>query len=202
LPDLGLAYSGILSVFRAGEQRELECDNNKLPQCEDLAKFNSHVISPSLSRKLYRPGLNHGFLVYGLGGPKILISHPFQGIRGDKYDLYNNSSEVISTLHNQGYYGRLLLFDYVPGLNFEIQGVPAWVLWFSIIAAHSDLVLFIKEYDQGFSQAQKQEIEFTPDRVQKKIVEIPHQDFIWTKESDQWGETRTTLVPLVRGESA
>lgn len=37
------------------------------------------MVQSSLSRKLYRAGRHHGSLVYGLSGPRILVSHPFQG---------------------------------------------------------------------------------------------------------------------------
>jgi hypothetical protein len=74
--------------------------------------------------------------------------------------------------------------DYLPGLNPEIQGVPAWALWFSIIAAHSDLVVFVKEFEDDFRWAQKLEIAMTPDRVRKKVVSIPHDELRWAKKTE------------------
>ena len=56
--------------------------------------------------------------------------------------------------------------------HFDVDGVPAWLIWFSVIAAHSDIVLFVKEYEEDFGLAQQREIEFTPDRIQKKVIEI------------------------------
>jgi hypothetical protein len=178
--------TGLNLLWTFSIEEDLERDNDKLPECEELNQFNSNVMLPSLSRKLYNPGSHHGYMVYGLGGPKILVSHPFQGISGEVYNLYNNpfdlhnnTIDVVTSLMMRGYHGRFLFLDNLHGLNFEVKGVPAWLLWFSLIAAHSDLVLFIKENDEGFSQSQRREIEFTPDRVQKKIVEIPDEELKW-----------------------
>ena len=160
-------------------ETKFQCDNDKLPEGEDMARYNSHIFQPSLARKLYNPGLHPGYFVYGLGGPKILISHPFQGINGEFYDVYNNSIDVVTSLMVLGYSGTFLLLDNMLGLNFKVDGVPAWVIWFSKIASHSDAVLFIKEYQSDFGESQKKEIEFTPNRVQKKIVAISHEELLW-----------------------
>lgn len=148
-------------------------------------KFLWNLVQPSLSRKLYRAGRHHGSVVYGLGGPRILVSHPYRGIDGEAYDLYNNSIDVVSSLHMRGFYGTFHFLDYLPGLNYDIEGVNAWLLWFSLIAGHSDLVLYIKEYEGDFGASQQEEIELTLDRVQKKIVEIPHDELKWVKESPE-----------------
>lgn len=169
-----------LDVMRsATTETELRCDNDTLRQGRDLARFNSNVLQPSLSRKLFNPGRHHGYLVYGLGGPRILVSHPFQGSRGETYDIYNNSVDVVTSLMNRGYFGTFLFLDNLTGLNAEVNGAPAWVLWFSMIAAHADLVVFVKEYEGDFGKSQRLEIAFTPDRVQKKIVAIPHSELTW-----------------------
>ncbi|MGW1362925.1 hypothetical protein ACWCQP_36650 [Streptomyces chartreusis] len=165
----------------ASQPQELRCDNARLPQGGDLNRFNSNVLYPSLSEMFYHPGCNPGYLVYGLGGPKILISHPYRGINGQIYNLYANSVDVVTSLTMRGYKGRFLFLDYLPGLNNPKDGVEAWVLLFSMMAAHSDAVFFIKEYDDGFSESQHMEIAFTPDRVQKKIIEIPHLELLWAK---------------------
>ncbi len=164
-------------------QHELECDNERLLQGEDLRNFNSHVVMPSFSRKLYNPGRHNGYLVYGLGGPRILVSHPFRGASGELYDVYGNSVDVATSLITRGYHGSFLFLDNMPGLNREIRGVPRWLLWFSMIAAHSDLVVFTRG-DEGFGRAQQREIEYTPDRVQKKIVDIPSRELKWAKQHD------------------
>jgi len=62
-----------------------------------------------------------------------------------------------------------LFFDYLPGLSIEVYDTPAWLLWFSIISAHSDLVAYVTDKDD-MSSSQKLEAEFTPDRIAKKIV--------------------------------
>jgi hypothetical protein len=165
------------------EGPDLACDNDRLRQAAALSRFRWNVVQPSLSRKLYNPGRHHGWLTYGLGGPRILVSHPSQGIRGEAYDVYNNSIDVATSLWMKGFTGTFLFLDYLPGLNFEMHGVPAWVLWFSLIAVHSDLVLFVKEYGKDFDGSQKMEIEFTSDRVQTKTVEIPHEELKWAKKS-------------------
>ena len=123
-------------------------------------------------------------MVYGIGGPRILVSHPFQGINGEVYQVYDNSVDVVTSLMKRGYFGTFLFLDNLPGLNVEVEGVPAWLLWFSIIATHSDLVVFVKEYDEDFGLSQKREIDFTPDRVQKKIVEIPYEELTWATKPD------------------
>jgi hypothetical protein len=100
------------------------------------------------------------------------VSHPFRGALGELYDPYVNSGEIMTNLILAGYSGAFLLLDNLRGLNYEVAGVPAWLVWFSMIASHSDIVLFVRERGRGFSDWQQQEIAFTPDRVQKKIVEI------------------------------
>lgn len=167
-----------------GDATTLEFDNAVLRQSKKLDAFNSNVLQPSLARKLYRAGRHHGSLVYGLGGPRILVSHPFQGRNEDLYDLYANSVDVVTSLLVRGYHGTFHFLDFLPGLNHEVKGVPAWALWFSIIAIHSDLVVYVKEYEGDFWPAQLLEIEMTPDRVHKKIVEIPHDELKWAKKAD------------------
>jgi hypothetical protein len=162
----------------------LSYDNHTLRQSSKVAKLNTNVLQPSFSRKLYRAGRHHGSLVYGLGGPRILVSHPFQGRTEDIYDLYSNSIDVVTSLCLRGYRGTFHLLDYLPGLNPEIEGVPAWALWFSVIAAHSDLIIFVKEYEGDFRWAQQLEIEMTPDSVRKKVVSIPHDELKWAKKAD------------------
>ncbi|MFI1155872.1 hypothetical protein [Streptomyces sioyaensis] len=159
-------------------------DNGELPEGDDLAKISSNLLQPSLSRKLYNPGTHRGYVTYGLGGPRMLISHPFQGINGEVYGVYENSSDVATSLLARGYRGSFLFLDYLPGLNYDMMGIPAWAVWFSIIAAHSDAVLFIKEYDGEFEEAQKLEIALTPNRVQKKIVEIPEGELTWAAKPE------------------
>lgn len=162
----------------------LTYDNSTLKQSPVLRQFKTNVMQPSLSRKLYRAGRHHGSLVYGLGGARILVSHPFQGRTDDIYDLYSNSVDVVTSLCLRGYRGTFHLLDYLPGLNQEIHGVPAWLLWFSVIAAHSDLVIYVKEYEGDFQWAQRLEIEMAPNRVRKKVVCIPHDELMWTKKAD------------------
>lgn len=173
---------GLDALQSVSAEVDLECDNDKLRQSEELARFNSNVIMPSLSRKLFNPGCGHGYMVYGFGGPRILVSHPFQGVSRHSYEVYNNSVDVVTSLMARGYVGTFLFLDNMGGLNYEVEGVPAWLLWFSLIASQSDLILFVKEYESDFARSQKMEIEFTPDRVHKKIVEIPHDELTWAKK--------------------
>lgn len=161
----------------------LVCDNDQLRAGNDLKRFNSHVLIPSLSRKLYNPGPHHGYLTYGIGGPRILISHQFRGINGEIYDVYRNSANVIYSLVTRGYHGTFLFLDNILGLNLELKGAPGWLLWFSIIATHSDLVLFIRD-EHGLGKSQQLEIQYTPDHVQKKIVDIPSSELSWAVEPE------------------
>lgn len=172
------------SVVEGDKVQTITYDNASLPPDRRLDKFTSNVLNPSLSRKLYRAGRHHGSLVYGLGGPRILVSHPFQGIDGDIYDVYANSIDVVTSLNLRGYHGTFHFLDYVGGLDYELAGFPAWAIWFSVIATHSDLVLFVKEFEGEFGKAQKLEISLTPNRVRKKIVEIPHNELSWAKKPE------------------
>ncbi len=162
---------------------EIILDNKLIPQNNAVNDFNTNVVQPSFSRKIYNPGRHHGYLVYGIGGPRILVSHPFQGIDGnlEAYDIYNNTVDVVSSLILRGYYGTFMFLDYLPGLNYKINGIPAWVIWFSVIATHSDLVIYVKEYEEDFGYSQQMELEYTSNLVQKKIVEIQHSELKWAK---------------------
>src|SRR6266478_3985743 len=68
----------------------LACDNALLRQSTRLDPFQFNVMQPSLARKLYRAGRKDGSLVYGLGGARILVSHPYQGRNEEIYNLYSN----------------------------------------------------------------------------------------------------------------
>jgi len=187
-----LLFSGFIKKIKSEGEEEnigwkeenLISDNDTLKQSDTLSGFNWNVIQPDLSWKLFLPGVRHGFLVYGLGEPRILVSHPFQGINGEDYDVYTNSLDVVTSLRSRGYSGSFLFLDCLHGLNKVSNGAPHWAQWFSIIAKHSDLVLFIKEYDGAFNESQKLEIDLTPDMVQKKIIEIPHDELKWAQISD------------------
>jgi hypothetical protein len=54
----------------------LELDNGSLRAAPELNDYNHNVVSTSLSRKLFNPGRREGYLVYGIGGPRILVSLP------------------------------------------------------------------------------------------------------------------------------
>lgn len=163
------------------EPLELICDNDRLPQSEEVEKLALNVLQPSLSRKLYNPGRHPGYLVYGLGGPKILVSHPFRGITASRevYDVYRNSLDVVTSLMIRGFSGTFLFLDNLLGLDAEVQGIPAWLVWFAIVAAHSDLVVYIEDPERGLTDSQRREIAFTPDRVQKKAVEVDAGELTW-----------------------
>jgi hypothetical protein len=179
---------GILALeneIDGGKTQSIQYDNASLPSGNRLSAFATNVLNPSLSRKLYRAGTHHGSLVYGLGGPRILVSHPFQGYDPDIfYDVYANSIDVVTSLNLRGYHGTFHFLDHMPGLDYELAGFPAWALWFSVIATHSDIVLFVKEYEGAFGKSQQLEVALTPDRVRKKIVEIPHDELSWARKPD------------------
>ena len=187
--------AGDLLVRRLGEQSgetpengvTPSYDNQVLLQSVKLDNFRSNLIKPSFSRKIYQAGRHPGFLVYGLGGPRILVSHPFKGANRLLYDIYTNSVDVVSSLITRGYHGTFLFLDYLPSLNGYIHDVPEWVLWFSWIAANSDVVLFVRESGQDFRDAQKMEIDFSPDRIPKKIVELKPGELKWAKKYEDDG---------------
>lgn len=164
-----------LSVRSSAEPHEpaLRCDNAVLPQGPEADAFSLHLLQPSLARKLYHPGVHHGFVVWGLGGPDMMVSHPFRGVEGATYGIGEATAGIAEHLMANGYVGSYLFFDLLPGLSFEVRGQPAWLVWFGIVAAHSDVVLFVREQGSDFTDMQKLEIRFTPDRVQKKIIEVP-----------------------------
>jgi hypothetical protein len=182
------------SLVDGGKAQTITYDNDSLAPDRRLNVFASNVLNPSLSRKLYHAGRHHGSLVYGLGGPRILVSHPFQGIDRDIYDIYANSIDVVTSLNLRGYHGTFHFLDYVGGLDYEVAGFPAWAIWFAVIATHSDLVLFVKEFDGEFGKSQQLEISLTPDRVRKKIVEIPHIELSWAKKAESTEGLETMYV--------
>lgn len=157
-------------------------DNPALKASSKLDEFSHNIIQPSLSRKMYNTGRGNGFMVFGFGGPRILVSLPFHGAVGEMYDIYMNSIDVVTSLVMRGFYGTFLLLDKLPSLNFEVLGVPAWTLWFSKIAAHSDLVVFVKAENTEFRTQQQLEIDFTPDRVNKKIVNVGADELRWARK--------------------
>jgi hypothetical protein len=97
---------------------------------------------------------------------------------------WRNSLDIATSLLAKGYYGSFLFLDCIEGLHKEYYGHPGWLLWFSIIATHSDLVIFVKEKGKELTDAQKREIAFTPDRVGKKVVELGAQKLNWAKKHD------------------
>lgn len=183
----------LAQMSRPDQEYALQCDNQRLPEGVDLLRFNSHVMIPSLSRKLYNPGRHFGYLVYGIGGPRILVSLPFKGATSSMYDVYTHSVDVATSLITRGYHGSFLFLDNLPGLNREIEGVPSWLLWFSLIAAHSDLVIYIS-IDNKLTSAQMQEAAYTPDRVQKKIVDMPGRELRWAEQSKELDPSRTIWI--------
>lgn len=154
-------------------------DNTIIHTQIEISRFNHNVINARLSRQLYHPGRKLGYLVHGLGGPRILVSHPFRGCSNTGYDIYRNAVDVVTSLGARGWYGQFLFLDHIVGLEEPINGVPAWAVWFSQIAAHSDAVLFIKQHMGDFGPSQRLEMAFTPDRVNRKIVEIPADELTW-----------------------
>ncbi len=146
--------------------------NEELPANKSLQFFNTTYMQTTLARPLYAAGGPVGSLVYGVSGPRILVSHPFQGISGDIYNMYDNASDLVAALNYRGYHGRFHFLDYLSGLDEKIRGVPRWAIWFSIIAQHSDLVVFVRRFDGGFGPAQLLEAQLIPDWVPKTIEDI------------------------------
>ena len=87
--------------------------------------------------------------------------------------MYDNTSDLVAVLNHRGYHGRFLFFDYMSGLDDDICGLPRWAIWFSIIAQHSDLVIFVKRFETDLGPAQLLESRVIPDWVPKSIEEIP-----------------------------
>mgnify|MGYP003384780379 CR=1 FL=1 len=206
-----------------GESEPVKLRNSDLPGNQKLQFFNSTYMQTTLARPLYAAGRHPGALVYGVSGPRILVSHPFQGISGEIYNMYDNASDLVAALNYRGYHGRLHFFDYMSGMNDEIRGVPRWAIWFSIVAQHSDLVIFVKRFDGDFGPAQKLEAQVIPDWVPKTIEEVSISDIqnaqtpqlvpgmrntYWTKDGeltrDEWlkkqrEETSWAIESWIRG---
>ncbi|WP_445372050.1 hypothetical protein ACH518_04695 [Methylomonas sp. HW2-6] len=177
--------SQMFSEFTKDSHPALSFDNSILKACYELNNFDHNVFSPEAARKVFSPGSKPGYVVYGLGGPRILVSHPFKGRGKLSYAVYENSVDVVTSLNLRGYYGTFLFLDNIAGLEYDIHGIPAWLAWFSYIASLSDLVLFVKEHDGDFGPSQKMEIDYTPDRINKKIIEVPSEELRWAKASEE-----------------
>ena len=175
----GYIFDELRAKMGINGKLKINFDNDLLMDSPELFNFRHNVVNQGLSRYIYNPGCREGWLVYGIGGPKILVSLPFRGATRFTYDVYNNSLEVASSLAALGYSGRYLFLDSLDGFNLEFFGKPAWLLWFSIIAAHSDLVIFVQEKGKELTKSQRLEAGMTPNRVGKKIVEIP--ELMWAK---------------------
>lgn len=155
------------------ETVDLKLNNRDLPSNPAIHFFNTTYLQTTLARPLYAAGRHPGSLVYGVSGPRILISHPFQGITKDIYNIYDNASDLVAVLTHRGYHGRFHFLDYLSGLDEEINGVPRWAIWFSIIAQHSDLVVFVRRHEGELGSAQILESQVVPDWVPKIIEDIP-----------------------------
>ena len=94
----------------------------------------------------------------------------------------------------RGYFGTFLSFDLMMGLNAQYFGKPGWLVFFSLVAAHSDLLLFIKEEGQDLSPAQYEEARFTPDRIPKKIVEFKAGELKWVPRAKEERDLRVVYV--------
>jgi len=112
------------------------------------------------------------------------VSMPFKAGSEYTYDVYRNSLDVATSLNMRGYFGTFLMFDYLEGLGRDIDGVPAWLIFFSLIATHADAVLFVAEGAGGLTDAQRREAALTPDRVPKKIVTLRENELTWAKSDD------------------
>jgi hypothetical protein len=86
--------------------------------------------------------------------------------------MYENTSDLVAFLTHRGYHGRFHFLDYMSGLDAQVKDLPLWAIWFSIIAQHSDLVIFVKRFEDDFGPAQRLEAQLIPDWVPKKIVQI------------------------------
>lgn len=170
---------------RRTEETHLWLDNAAISVHPKVKTFQTNVFKPALAQKIFQPGTHHGFVCYGLEGPRILVSHPFRGNTKEieTYDIYRNSADVVLRLMERGYRGTFLFLDYLAGLNEEIEGIPAWALWFSFVATQADLVVYIKEYEGDFGYAQQLELTYVSDYTQKKIEEIPSAALSWAKKA-------------------
>lgn len=155
-----------------GAGEPLAVDNAVPPQGPLVDAVYSNIYDPWLSKALYAPGTHPGYIVYGLGSPRILVSHPFFNLVGEVYSVYEHTRPAAIELFTRGYHGATLFVDYLHGLNSRIGDVPRWLAWFSLIAVHSDLVVFIDKDGLGLTEYQLLEAQATPDRVRKILVPL------------------------------
>jgi hypothetical protein len=159
--------------------RILPLDNARLRASPEIDRFCHNVVNSGLSRKLYIPGRREGYVVYGLGGPRILLSLRFHGTDRYHYPVFENTIDVVTSLQVRGYFGNFLALDRLDGLADEYGGLPGWLVWFSYLASQSDLIIFITEKGKGLSPHQVREGQLTPDRVPKTIVELEEGELRW-----------------------
>lgn len=179
--DFVLHSARFARVFGMTELAPFAPDNESLRASPDIDRFAHNVVNPGLSRKLFNPGRNQGYLVYGLGRPRVLVSLPFKEGSEYTYDVYSNSIDVATSLGMRGYFGSLLMFDYLAGLDTDFEGLPSWLVFFSCLATNADAVVFVTEGEKGLTNAQKLEAAYTPDRVPKKIVQLEDDELRWAK---------------------
>ena len=188
----------MVPLLDASPARTLTLDNARLRASPTIDRFCHNVVNSGLSRKIYIPGRREGYLVHGLGGPRILLSLPFHGTNRYHYPVFENTIDVVTSLNIRGYLGTFLALDRLDSLAAEYRGVPGWLVWFSYISSQSDLVLFVSEKGSGLSPAQLREAAMTPDRVPKKIVELDETELLWAKASQVEGDqdlVRTYSLP-------
>lgn len=65
----------------------LDTDNATLRNSPAADELNLHLLQPSLSRKIYQPGRREGLVVWGLGRPRMLVSHPFRSAEGSVLEI-------------------------------------------------------------------------------------------------------------------
>ena len=171
------------AVADASPPRMLTLDNAKLRASPEIDRFCHNVVNCGMSRIVYIPGRREGYVVYGVGGPRILLSLRFHGTDRYHYPVFQNTLDVITSLQLRGYFGNFLALDRLDGLAAEYGGLPGWLVWFSFLASQSDLIIFITEKGKGLSPHQVREGQLTPDRIPKVIVELEEGELSWGKAS-------------------
>ena len=150
------------------EEMELVPDAD-LPRAFDgSAPLATRALRTDWARRLYRPGLHAAASVYGLGGPRILVSCP-----RSEGELLSGARQVLTGLLVRGFRGRFHVLGPSQGLDAQVNGLAAQDAWFSLVAAHSDLVVFVRDSARGLDARQERELCFLPPWVRAKIVDLP-----------------------------
>jgi len=171
-----------VSEIVKNDQRALVFLRNKYWSQNRLSQFRLNITDPVVSQFLYRPGRHEASITAGLGGPRILVSMPF--LRDPEWTS-PREAEILNT-HNllaaKGIFGLIRCHYFSSKLEAKKIDTPLWLLWFSLVASHSDLVLFLKSKEDGFTRNQDLEISMLPSYLNYAVIECSNEELCLIRE--------------------